>query len=131
MLNIELIGWTINKTRLNADCLLKGENRLSIRLSFSTIIPEVNERALGSVAAKLKVDADDDNEFFFANLQFDFAFVDLDGKNVPEDKKNEILKDEAFPIVYSQLCEYVKSFFSIARLKELKMPLYEEVARCL
>ena len=132
MPNVELKDWVINKTRLNADCLSKENNRLLLHLSFSTTVPERIDDGISVVTAKLKVNTSEDNEFFFISLKAYFTFdTSIDMKILSDDKKNEILKEDAFPIAYNQLCESVKILFTTTNLKKLNLPPYEEVRKTL
>lgn len=132
MPNVELKNWVVNKTRVNTDCLSEGNNHLSIHLSFSTTIPERVDDETSVVTAKLKVNAGEDNEFFFISLKADFAFAaTIDIKKMSYDQKNDLLKDEAFPLIYDQLCKCVNFLLTAIKLKELNLPPYEVVKKSL
>ena len=127
MSRISLTNWVVRKTFLNADCLVKDKNELSIELGFSTGLPRNADNRAYSVVTKLKVKANNSEEFFSVKLLAVFSFANPETQCLSDDGKNEILKMEAFPVAYELLCDYVKKFLRAANLKEIAMPLFEDI----
>ena len=126
MPSLSLKNWVVRKTSLNADCLSKQENELSVELGFSTGLPKDENRTC-SVVSKLKVKANNSEDFFSVKLLAIFSFTNPEEQNLSDDRKNEILKTEAFPVAYELLCDYVKKFLGAANLKEITMPLFDDI----
>lgn len=126
MPSLNLKNWVVRKTFLNADCLSKQENELSVELGFSTGLPKNDDKAC-SVISKLKVKANISEEFFSVKLLTIFSFSNSEEQKLSDDRKNEILKAEAFPVAYELLCDYVKKFLGAANLKEITMPLFDDI----
>ena len=127
---ITLKNWVMSNAQLNADCLSNKENKLSLDLQFSTVLPKETSDIVNSVIAKLKVTLENGDLFFSIDVVANYIFS-LTGSALTENEKDLILKSDAFPEVYGLLCKCVKNLLTGENIKEITMPSYSDIAASL
>ena len=120
-------NWVVKKAVLNAGCLSQTQNTLSVELGFSIKLPKDSSELTCSVGSKINAKIESGDDFLTVNLLSDFSFTDYEKASLSDDEKKVILKEEAFPEVYENLCNYVKAFLKISNLKEMTLPPYKAI----
>ncbi len=123
--------WVVEKAFLNAGCLSQTQNTLSVELGFSIKLPKDSSKSTCSVGSKINAKIESGTDFLIVKLLSDFSFTNPEKKSLSDDEKKDILKEEAFPEIYEDLCNYVKTFLKISNLKEMTLPPYNDIKNSL